>query len=278
MTFPDPNQQHAEATLGLFRLATAAVERGVADVRAEWELLVRRVDDGIRVVERRLGGNGWWDSFVEWVTDDAEDALRRVRERLDSVRRQVDEVLGRAEAAFSRSLPVLSLMETGLRYLPVVVTPVSGIAADLDPPGKNLAYWDGPARSAYLGVVREQLDALNQSVGKARITSGWLVEVAAANTGYLAGLADRVARVAEGLATTCLEGSATAAGVLTQFPASLQDLAELVGTVVGELIGYSAHLAERLTEVVASVQRLAVEIADHSEIGGGRWPQSVVNA
>ncbi|MET7397948.1 hypothetical protein ABZS66_31110 [Dactylosporangium sp. NPDC005572] len=249
-----------------------ALEVGLAEVRAEWDRLLARVEAGIRLVER---GRGWAGGIVEWVTGDVEDGLAVIRHRLGVLRLRLERVLDAAELATARAVPVLAVLDASLAWLPAVVTPVTGVAAALDPPGRNLAYWAGPAKEAYLDVLHEQTGALRQAAGQARVTSEWLADVAMANMAYLTGLADRVAAVAAALTTACLEGGATMAGVLTQFPSSLQDLADLVGTVVGELVSGAAHLAERLAADVASVRRLAGELADHSDLPGGRWPRSV---
>ncbi|GGM49864.1 hypothetical protein ACFFX1_20285 [Dactylosporangium sucinum] len=257
------------------RHAVAAVEVSLAEVRAEWDRLLGRVEAGIRLVERRLATDGWFGGIVERVTADAADGLALIRHRLAMLRLRVGRVLDRAELAAARAVPVLALLDASLAWLPAVFTPVTGVAAALDPPGRNLVYWAGPAKDAYLEVAREQLDALGQAAAQARATSDWLAEVATANLAYLTGLADRVAAVAAALTTACLEGAATMAGVLTQFPSSLQDLADLVGTVVGELVSGAAHLAERLAADVASVRRLSGELADHTALPGGRWPRSI---
>jgi hypothetical protein len=135
--------------------------------------------------------------------------------------------------------------------------------------------WRGPAKLTYEKRVLDQIDAVTSTVGKVKATSGWLADVAEANTAYMVELGERAAEVVGALVAVVIDGAETASGAVTQIVITLQHLSEFIGTAVTQVLQYVLNLANRLAEVLKLINTLAVEYGDHTGLPGGKWPAPV---
>jgi uncharacterized protein YoxC len=269
------DSEFAPNIMGSFRRGVDLVEKGLEGIRREWDALLGRINALLKRIEQHLNNDSIWATISEWWTEKIADAVKKLHEVVEEIRQKVGKILESVQKAVAGSVPVASLFEVGLNYATKVNTPLSEIGNDMTGSG-NIDAWRGPTKETYEKRVRDQIDAVNASVGKVKATSKWLADVAAANTGYMVELGERAAEIVGALATTLIDATETSAGVITQAVITLQHLSELIGTAVTQTLQYALNLAKRLGEVMVQITELAGEYGDHSgNLSGGRWPQSV---
>ncbi|MGK5440417.1 hypothetical protein ACSNN7_01095 [Micromonospora sp. URMC 105] len=250
------------------------LERALGDIQREWQSLIDRINSLLARVQHELNNDSIWATLSEWWTEEITDAIKRVRKLVQEIGTKVGQIIGALQKAVDGSVPVGSLFETGLGWATQVNPLLSGLGPDMTGSGK-IDSWRGPAKATYEKRVLDQIAAVNSTTEKVKATSAWLADVAEANTAYMVQLGERAAEVVGALTVVAIDGTATAAGAVTQLPLTLQDFSEFIGTAVTETLQYGLNLSNRLAEVLKQITTLAAEYGDHTGLPGGKWPQPV---
>jgi hypothetical protein len=274
MTRPGQEEEFAPLIMSTYRTGVAVLERGLAGIEREWQALIDRINGLLKRVEDELDSDSIWASISEWWTETIADAVRAVHRLVEEIGRKVGQVLDAVRKAVSGSVPIGSLFEVGLDWATRVNPPLSDLGPDMTPSGK-IDSWRGPAKLTFEKRVQDQIDAVGATVGKVKVTSGWLADVAQANTAYMVELGERAAEVVGALVAVVIDGAETAAGAITQIVITLQHLSEFIGTCVTQVLQYMVNLANRLAEVLKQITTLAGEYGDHTGLPGGEWPRPV---
>ncbi len=274
MTQPGQDSEFAPMIMSGYRTGVAALEKGLDGIKREWQALIDRINALLARVEHELNNDSIWATISEWWTDKIADAVRAVHRLVEEIGTRVGQILDAVQKAVSGSVPVGALFQVGLDWATRVNPPLSELAPDMTPSGK-IDSWRGPAKLTFEKRVQDQVDAVTSTVGKVKVTSGWLADVAQANTAYMVQLGERAAEVVGALVAVVVDGAETAAGAITQIVITLQHLSEFIGECVTQVLQYTVNLANRLAEVLKQITTLAGEYGDHTGLPGGRWPQPV---
>lgn len=274
MTQPGHQTEFAPLIMSNFRNGVSALEEGLAGVRHEWQSLVNRVSDLLARVEHELNDDSIWATISEWWTEKIAEAVRKVHRMVEQIGAKISQLLDAVQQAVSGAVPIGSLFEVGFNWATAVNPLLSDLGPDMTGSGK-IDSWHGPAKVTYEKRVQDQIDAVESTVSKVKVTSAWLADVAQANTAYIVQIGERAAEVLGALAAVVVDGAETAGGAVTQIVITLQHLSELIGTAVTQVLQYVLNLANRLAEVLKQLNTLAGEYGDHTGLPGGKWPQSV---
>jgi hypothetical protein len=274
LTQPGQDSPFAPLILSSYRQGVSLLEQGLKNLRREWQALLGRLNALLKRVEHELDNDGFWATISEWFTDDIADAVKKVHKLVEAISKKVDQLLEAVQKAVDGSVPIGSLFEVGLDWATKVNTPLSDLGPDMTGSGK-IDSWRGPAKLTYEKRVQDQIGAVDSTVGKVKATSGWLADVAAANTAYIVQLGERATEVIGALAAAVIDGTETASGVVTQVVITLQHLSEFIGTAITQILQYALNLATRLAEVLKQITALAGEYGDHTGLPQGKWPQPV---
>jgi uncharacterized protein YukE len=266
--------EFAPMIMGSFKDAQVLLNRAVTEIRKEWNNLVERIHSLLRRVQHELNTDSIWATISEWWTDKIKNAIEKVHEILQEIRRKIDKILTAVEDTVQQSLPVASLFDVGLNWATKVNTPLSDLGPDMTGSGQ-IDSWRGPTKITYEKRVQDQIGAVDATVDKVKSVSAWLADVAAANTTYMVGLADRAAEVIGALVAVVIDGTETASGAVTQIVITLQHCSELIGACVAQSLQYLAGLADRVAEVMKQITTVAGEHGDHTGLPGGAWPRAV---
>jgi len=274
MTQPGQDSEFAPLIMSSYRQGVSALEQGLAGIKREWQALIDRINALLKRVEHELNSDSIWATISEWWTSKIADAVEKVHRLVEEIGKKVNQLLDAVQKAVSGSVPVGSLFEVGLDWATKVNPPLSDLGPDMTGSGK-IDNWRGPAKLTYEKRVQDQIDAVDSTVGKVKATSGWLADVAQANTAYMVQLGERAAEVVGALVAVVIDGTETAGGAITQIVITLQHLSEFIGTCVTQILQYVVNLANRLAEVLKQITTLAGEYGDHTGLPGGKWPQPV---
>jgi len=274
MTQPGTDSEFAPLIMKSYRTGVAALEEGLAGIQREWQALIDRINGLLSRLEHELNSDSPWATLVEWFSGDLDEAVGKVKRLVEEIGKKVGQILDAVRKGVSGSVPVGSLFQVGLDWATRVNPPLSDLAPDMTPSGK-IDSWRGPAKLTFEKRVQDQIEAVEATVGKVKSTSGWLAEVAQANTAYMVQLAERAAEVVGALVAVVIDATETASGAITQIVITLQHLSEFIGTAVTQVLQYVVNLANRLAEVLKQITTLAGEYGDHLGLPGGKWPEPV---
>ncbi|MEU8112786.1 hypothetical protein [Micromonospora sp. NPDC048947] len=198
-------------------------------------------------------------------------AIFMVRRDLGDLRAALEQVISKAEYALEHQVPVLSLMSASVGWLAEVKRPVSDLSvATVQPDNRNFSKWIGDAANAYNAGVAIQRAAVDEVTNKAEFISKWLFDVVTANVDYAIGLAQVVTKVLG----TITQALANAGGVVT-IPWAINIVANSIGDIVEGSFNYLLTIWQRLFDAAAMTRDVAGQIADHSKLPDGKWPQMV---
>lgn len=223
---------------------------------------------------------GWFHRNL-WNREDfneERDVLERIRRNLEETPFPEEtgggSILDLADRVVNHHTPVVSLFLTSMRWVDDTMTPTSEVynriwsVAD----GRDLAQWDGEARTAYNDIVAQQQQSTEAAKDLASFMSAWLSNIADDNVGYVTDLLDRLADLA-GIIAAGIAALADSFGVFT-----LQKIAELVGEVVQQAISHLGEIARRISAAVDRIIDAERALGDHSYFPGGKWPLAVDRA
>ncbi|MGA3489290.1 hypothetical protein ACK8GG_14900 [Micromonosporaceae bacterium DT55] len=194
-----------------------------------------------------------------------------LKNRLDSARDGLNEVLDRVKHALDHQTPVLSLISTSFQWVTDVKTPVSGLSfATTEPSNQNFAKWSGDAASAHSAKMAKQKAAVDETVVKSEFISQWLFNIAKANVDY----AVELAKIVTGLAGKFTQ-AAVEAGSVIDIPWAVSTLAKSVGDLVTAGLNTLLSIGQRFVDALGNVRDIATQVGDHSKLPGGAWPHAV---
>jgi phage-related protein len=269
---PPGNTIDAAATLGAFRGGMTLLDEALKNLQAGWNLILDKVRAVLTKLEKTLNTDGPLDSIWEFLTDDLKDAISAINSLIGKLQTVVDQVLEKVRKAVGGAVPVLSLMDTAVKYPDAILKPFTNIGVEMEKTG-DIVYWGGPTKEAYNLRVKEQVGAVDETAATIRFASEWLAEVGSANTTYIASVAKKAAEVAGVLTAATIDATMAASGLVIQVPSTLEQLSETIGEAVNQLLQYGADLADYLMASVRHVTTNANERNDHTGMGTeGHWP------
>jgi len=225
---------------------------------------------------------GHWDWFHRtWNRDEYEDE----KEIIDSIREHIEErafpeqtgggsILDVADRVINHSAPIVSLFLTSMRWVDDAMSPISDIHSRIWTvrDGRDLADWDGQARTAYDDIVAQQQETTNAAKDLAAFMSSWVAEIAEDNVGYVKQLLDRLGDIVSTIAAGIV-ALVDSWGVFT-----LLKIAELVGQFVGEAISQLGEIAVQIASALSRIIEAEQVLTDYSYFPDGTWPAAVDRA
>ncbi|MFB9238982.1 hypothetical protein ACFFWC_26220 [Plantactinospora siamensis] len=239
---------------GDFHKATESVRTALHSVNSkfgEFETSTAGIRIALQIAQPAIG---------QWVNDNIETARKRI-----------DEIAGKANYVLDHCTPVLSLMTTSFHWLDQVQSPLSDLAFTAgNPADANLAYWQGGAATAYGTKQGQQQAALQDVKDKAAFISGWLMGIARSNVDYMTTMSQILTKIVGKI----VQAIADAAGVVTIVLAATA-LSDSVGDLVTDGLNLLVDEINRFVAMADDIRQVREQTGDHSNLPGGRWPEAV---
>jgi hypothetical protein len=194
-----------------------------------------------------------------------------IRNRLDQVRDEIQQLIHKVRYALDHQVPVISLFVSSFGWLSSVMTPVSEISSKTTTKESvNLSAWTGAASSAYAERATGQKTAVDESVNKAKFASDWLFGIAKSNVEFAVSLAKTLTG-AVGKLVAALADSETVVGI----PWAVEQLSDGIAGIVTDGLNRLLEMANRFVEVAGNIRNVVWQVGDHSKFPGGKWPEAI---
>lgn len=273
MTFP-VGGGYIPLSIGKFEEAVNLVETQTTKIRTKFDELIRQIDEFIKSALNELA-TSWFSRFIELFTDNVREGLDEIRRLVDSVRRQITQLLDHAQASIAGSVQVASLFVRAYDLVHKVNRPLTGLHGEMSGSGE-IDFWRGPAKETYEKRVATQQQAVVNASETVEALASYLGAAATANMTYMARLGERLGEVCGAIVTACVDIAAVSVGAISQVMDLLAHFSETIGTVVTEVVGYITALGARVSEVLAQILALETTRSDLTGLTpDGRWPAPV---
>ena len=262
------------AALATFKEGLGLLETAVTNIQNAWNSLLDAVDHFVTAINKKLDESHWYNSW-EWLTDKIKDALDGFLRILETVKQKFNEVFDRLTRTLHGGTPVISLFISGDDWAEKVEKNLSQLPGNMNQSG-HLDAWHGPAHDTYKSRETDQIGAVEQTVEEVKSLSNWVTGVGAANINFITAMTTGGSPVIAKLTET---GGDVAEAAATADPLSgqeaLNDASTTVGSFAEEIINFLATLADRLADVIKTVNEQKTTTNDYTNFGGGHWPQAV---
>src|SRR5690242_1438166 len=130
----DPTGYSADAanTLAGFRVAMELAESAVRQVRNAWTAFTSAMQAVLGKLQHELNSDSVWATVVEWFADDIKDCMRLIEDVVAQIKTKVEQFLAKLEESMHGSAPVLSMIDTAVRYNLHVISPFTDIGTDME--------------------------------------------------------------------------------------------------------------------------------------------------
>jgi len=273
MTFP-VGEGHHPLSVDKFEEAVRLVETFITKIRTKFDELIRLINQFVQSAWDELA-RSVFSRFIELFTHNVREGLEKIRRHVEEVRSHVTQLLDHAQASIAGSVPVASLFTRAYDLVHKVNRPLTGLHGEMAGSGE-IDFWRGPAKETYEKRVATQQQAVLSASEKVEALATFLGAAAAANTAYMARLAERLGQVYGAVVTAFVDVGAIGVGAITQLMDLLAHFSETIGTAVAEVVGYIATLGARVSEVLAQILALETTRSDLTGLTrDGHWPAPV---
>ncbi len=246
-------------------------------------------EEELALFESQVGQMTFYREEVPAALDTIEQGVESAAQLFPLVVGMVRDLLARLRAAITKFLeevahvieshtPFVSLILRAFEWLGDVKQPVSNLVATADKTldNENLGKWGragewgGEAAAKYEAKRDQQATALRAVAERATFVHDWLVEILRANIAY-------TTKVVQQLTTLALKVVPIIRKATNPVTAALavEDLQDLVVTVVETRVQEYSDIFERLGQAIEWTGDVAKKMTDHDTFPEGTWPQAV---